>query len=58
MVLLAGFSFYFLRNEFLQILKSDFASYFGSMWNYVDIIPPVLNYVIIIMNFMPEDDIS
>jgi hypothetical protein len=34
------FALYFLNNEFKQVLAEGI-SYFGSMWNYIDIIPSI-----------------
>jgi hypothetical protein len=34
------FAIYFLKNEFMQVLAEGL-SYFGSMWNYIDIIPSI-----------------
>jgi hypothetical protein len=29
--------------------------YFGSIWNYVDLLPPILILVVLIMNLFSED---
>lgn len=40
-IIIVGLSIYFLFNEFVQ-LKDDIGGYFLSVWNYIDILPPVL----------------
>lgn len=40
MVILPIFALYFLNNEFKQVMGEGL-SYFGSMWNYIDIIPSI-----------------
>lgn len=43
-----GFSAYFLTNEFRQVYKLKF-NYFGSVWNYSDLLGPIL--IIILISF-------
>jgi len=50
-LVLAIFSCYFLNNEVSQLLEEGI-TYFASVWNYIDIIPPVINFVIIASNIM------
>ena len=45
-VLVGLIALYFLRNEVRQ-LSSAGIEYFGSMWNYLDIVPPFLILVFI-----------
>ena len=45
--LLAFFSLYFLQNEASQFYEEGFG-YLASMWNYLDIIPPIL-----LLTFIP-----
>jgi len=50
-LLLTLFSIYFLRNEVKQMLSEDsIFAYFLQMWNYVDIIPPLLMFVMIFLD--------
>jgi hypothetical protein len=50
---LGGFSFYFLHNELMQLIADGF-DYLKSPWNYIDIIPPVMNIAVISTNIANE----
>ncbi len=55
-VLLLGFSAYFLENEYKQV-KEEGAHYFLQVWNYIDIISPVMivlqMILMLVMDFQP-----
>jgi hypothetical protein len=45
------FATYFLINEVRQFINEGI-SYLGSLWNYIDIIPPIGIYIISVMLFL------
>ncbi len=52
-ILLGIFALYFLRNEYYQ-LKSEGCNYLKSVWNYIDVITPLIILFLLGMNsFMP-----
>ena len=44
--ILIGFSLYFLYAEFRQARKNGFLNYINDIWNYADLIPPILIIII------------
>lgn len=48
-ILLSVFSIYFLRNELTQCVDEGL-HYFSSVWNYIDIITPVIILTLLVIN--------
>lgn len=51
LVILILFSVYFLENEVRQIMDQK-GEYFKEPWNYIDLIPPIIIFIIAIINFI------
>ena len=52
---LASFGVYFLRFEYLQLRQQgtqDIWSYLTTLWNYVDLIPPILIFFVILFDWL------
>ena len=45
------FSFYFAKNEVVQLIQNPL-DYLQSIWNYIDIIPPIGIFVIVVLDFL------
>lgn len=54
---IAIFATYFLLNEARQF-SNEGISYFQSVWNYIDIIPPVGIYILISIMILADHDIN
>jgi hypothetical protein len=50
---LSAFATYFLSNELKQVL-SDGLDYLSSIWNYIDLIPPIGIYIVVAMTLIGE----
>lgn len=51
-IMIAIFATYFLQNEVRQFVQAPL-DYLSSIWNYIDIIPALGIYSLLIMNFFP-----
>jgi len=52
MGILAAQSVYFLSREFYQIFKKGLIAYAGDVWNYFDLIPPLLLIIFLPLAYM------
>lgn len=51
MIVLGLFATYFLNNEVRQLKKDGF-DYLSSIWNYIDIIPPIGILLMLLLNIL------
>ncbi len=60
-IVLTLLSLYFVKNEIVQLFLDGFA-YFGSLWNYLDLCPPIIIFILVFIDYYshiyPVDDPS
>ena len=58
LVLVISYSLYFLQHELKQMLfREGFVEYFKNGWNYVDVTPPIMIILCMLLDLMVDYDI-
>ena len=54
--MLVFFASYFIRNEFKELIFNP-GRYLMSIWNYIDLVPPLGIYILVVLDLILETDV-